>query len=454
MQQTFLDLNKMFYTVLDDLFKIHKHKNWDDICNEITLEKISETYLQYSKIFHANLDRTKLLPKNNPSEKLTSIFHGNLDGATIINNIARYSCYTDEILVFHPLQNSVNTNPDMDPIKFPGLWQLDFSNALYFYIVVRKWVFSGIVHLIQSPFDYDIEAMKLFWDQAKKRVSEKESVINSKEVMEEQEQLMFQNFKKSFLNMPEKVIRQNLKNSIPGIQQVDLDLLFNKIILERNNMPLKLKLDYDLKNGILNLSKSGGNIEHIDALCMMTGAHSYTSDLIIKKQLELKGTNPFWTKFSTLHSGVKLTYLDSVDVSFALKIRQEDRLSGLRSAFRNLSGFLENTELDNIKEDQILTLNDSFKYEVEKSEVEWQKIHDDARKYNWFAVTGTSVISLALDPTRIILPAIGVPSSIAINEFFKNRNIEKYRKCDPYSVYVDMKNKSPNFLTDIRHCIF
>lgn len=449
---SFLNLNKQFYNVLDELFQINKLKAWEEISKTITLEKISKTYEEYSKIFNHKIDRASLLPKNSPSEKLTSIFHGDLDGTTIINNIARHSCYTDEIIVFHPLQNPIITNSDINPIKSPGLWQRDFANSLYFYIVIRKWVNSGIVHLIQSPIEYDLNSLKYFWQLAKNRVNERGYVIEDEEVKKEQETRLFNQLKYTFAALPDEMLLMNLKNLMPNKSDEEISYFFNIVRSSENDLPLKLNLPYDLKNGILNMQKSGGNIEHIDALCEMTGAYSFTTDKIIKKQLELRGTNPFWTKFSTLHSGVKLNYLNGVDVSFALKLREEDRLSGVRKSLREISSVLDNTDLNEITETEILNLNDNFKEAVKSSETEWEKINDDAKRNRLIGLSAST--ALISETTSLIVPAISLASSIGMAEYFKNKNIQRYRRNNPFSVYVDVINKKPSFLTDLTKCIF
>ena len=131
---TYRELNLKFYDALNQIFQINKHKTWADLAKEITIEKISETYKIFGEIFPVSLDRYNMLPQNDPTEKLTSIFHGILDGETIIGNIARYSLYCDEIIVFHPLQNPHITQSKYNPIVNASLWKRTFINNLYFYI--------------------------------------------------------------------------------------------------------------------------------------------------------------------------------------------------------------------------------------------------------------------------------------------------------------------------------
>jgi hypothetical protein len=449
---TFNDLNLQFYDALNQIFNINKNQTWADLAKRITLEKISETYKIYGQIFPYKLDRYNLLPKNDAKEKLTSIFHGVLDGKTIINNIARYSLYSDEIIVFHPLQNPNAISPEYCPISKPNLWKNEFVNALYFYIVLQKWVKKGLVHLIENPYSFEPETAKMFREIAGKRVDESGDFYDDPVIKKEHETMIFDKFKSTVLGLPIEAIEKTVKNAFPHYNAYQIKQTAIEMKAHRKTQPLYVEFDDD-ERGELMINKSGGNIEMIESLCRLTGSHSYTTQNIIRKQLETRGTNPFWTKFGTLYSGLNMTYLDNVDTTFALNIREEDRISGVRKSFRELSSFLEQSELDKLTDDKILNFSDKFNYEIKKSEEEWMKIIADAQKANAIAVTGAATIGAIIDPTKIILPAIGIPSSIAIVEYFKNRGIKSYKTKDPYSVFVDLKNQKPSFFSDFKNCI-
>jgi hypothetical protein len=451
-KETYRELNLKFYDALEQIFNINKRRTWAELAKEITIEKISETYKVFGEIFPYDLDRYSILPKNDPKEKLTSIFHGTLDGKTIINNIARYSLYCDEITVFHPLQNPQNTHPDYDPITNPHKWKNEFVNALYFYIVLQKWVKSGLVNIIENPFNFDKIGRDLLTGEAEKRISANEDLLKDPELMAEHEEIMFEKLKISLLGMPVSVIEKTLSKSYPKYSEQKIKEL--AVDMKRYEKTLPLYVDFgDAVSGEIMANRSGGNIEMIDAICYLTGSHSYSTQKFVTKQLELRGTNPFWTKFGSLYSGLNLTYLDNVNTDFALSMRKEERISGLRNSLREISSFLEETELDKISDDNILHFTDKINQEVKQSEEEWMKIIADAQKANAVAVT-TGAIGAIIDPTKIIVPALGIPSSIAIIEFFKKRGLKSYRTKDPYSVFVDLKNKKPTFFSELNNCIF
>lgn len=447
-----LELNLKFYDAINEIFKINKNRTWKELSKEISIEKISLTYKVYGDIFNSRLDRYSLLPKNDPTKKLTSIFHGTLDGQTIINNVARYSLYCDEIIVFHPLQNPNITSPKYNPISNPEQWRFDFVNALYFYIVLQKWVRSGLVHLIENPFHFDKESREEILKHTESRLSDFEKELQDPELSAEHEEMMFDRFKRSLLGMPLSVIKRTIEGTYPKYSKEQISRLAHEFKQYEKTLPLYVDFG-ECSSSHLVVNRAGGNIEMVDAICKLTGAHSYTTQKFVRRQLELRGTNPFWTKFSNLYSGVNLTYLDNVDTSFALKIREEERISGLRNSLRSLSSFLESTEINDASMDTILGFNDSIKQEIKKSEAEWMNIINDAKKANATAVFGSSAIGAIIDPTKIIIPAVGIPISLAIVELFKRKGLNNYRSKDPYSVFVDLKNKKPTFASELRNCI-
>lgn len=450
--ESYQQLNLRFYDALNQIFNLKKIKTWNELSEIITVDKISETYKIFGHLFPADLDRYSLLPKNDPKLKLTSIFHGAPDGMTIINNIARHSLYTDEIIIFHPLQNPNITSEDYDPIAKPNLWRNEFVNALYFYIVLQKWVKSGLVQIIESPFNFDFDARKKLIEQAKLRVESSESFINEPEIKSEFDEIQREKFRRSLFGSPISAIEIAVSKAFPHLLTHEIKSMAFELKAREKKLPLYVDFGND-QNESLMVSDTGGNIEMIDAICNLTGAYSYTTQKAIRRQLELRGTNPFWTKFGNLYSGLNLTYLDKVDTSFALRIREEDRISGLRKTFRELSSFLEQTELDKISDDKILHFKDKFNKEVKRSEVEWMKIIDDSKKINISAIIGAPIIGAIIDPTKILIPAVGIPSSIIINEYFKRRGLKYYRSKDPYSIFVDLKNSKPSFFSELKNCI-
>jgi len=113
--------------------------------------------------------------------------------------------------------------------------------------------------------------------------------------------MIFDKFKSTVLGLPIEAIEKTVKNAFPHYNAYQIKQTAIEMKAHRKTQPLYVEFDDDEK-GELMINKSGGNIEMIESLCRLTGAHSYTTQNIIRKQLETRGTNPFWTKFGTLNS--------------------------------------------------------------------------------------------------------------------------------------------------------
>lgn len=213
MSNYFEHKNIEFYDFLNHNFGISRASNWSDITQSITKAKISATYKFFSKLFPRNVDYSLELKPDNA--KFRSLHYNNLNPNKIINEVVRYSLYSEEIYVFHPLQNPSITNQNMSPIKDPQYWLQNFMDSLYFYIVLQKWVRAGIVKLIVNPYDYNFELRDKMDSAAKIRV--KELLDNSEyyEIME----------KEGIESAAELFVNQSRNMSEPEIKKMLLNLV-------------------------------------------------------------------------------------------------------------------------------------------------------------------------------------------------------------------------------------
>jgi len=116
-----------FFDFLEDLFQLKKHKNWEALAMSITELKMKRTYRKFAELFPRKFDYAAELEKLPDGFKM--IHYSRLKGTTIIDEVVRFSLYSDTIVVFHPIQNPAITNQQMDPGRNPRLWLPDFINA-------------------------------------------------------------------------------------------------------------------------------------------------------------------------------------------------------------------------------------------------------------------------------------------------------------------------------------
>ncbi len=445
-----------FYDFLNQTFDLKKCKTWNDVSQNVTHLKVKRTYRVFAELFPRSIDYTSELKSIQSS--FSSIHFGTLKANRIINEIVRFSLYSDKIIVFHPLQNPSVTDQKIDPRRNPKQWLPDFLDALYFYIVIQKWVKSGIVKLIVNPCEYDLELRDKIYNQAKTRLlSEKSKEIfeNGIESAENDLAEILAIYSKN--KNKDQIVDYLLNLENPVFTQIEAVEFADKIIeaIPRMN-PLYEKIDRTLfhKTGMLSTTKGGGSLEAMLYIAKASGGNIYTPSETNWAEMKSIGMNDFWAKTNHLYSKIPLNFLNNVDTGFALKLREEDRLAGIRQQLKKIYSELSSIDINNLSESKIKFVQEGFIEEVKKAEGEWKSIKQQAdisRKYWLSANVGLPII---LNEFSILPIALGSIAWLYNNEKKAKIKMDQYKLKNPISAYIDLKNQRQDFLTEFRNCIF
>ena len=455
MADYFEQKNIEFYDFLNRNFGINKACNWSDIAQSITKAKISATYKFFSKLFPRNIDYSLELKPTNT--KFRSLHHNNLNPNRIINEVVRYSLYSEEIYVFHPLQNPSITNQNLNPIKASQYWLQNFMDSLYFYIVLQKWVRAGIVKLIVNPYEYDFKLRDKMDSATKIRI--KKLLDNSEYdemIRDEAMENMAGGLVNHSRNMSELEIRKmllGLRNPVFTVEEATTfaEIIFKK---QKEKNPLYNNLRVPLGDKGIFVQRGGGNLESIQYIAELINGSIYTTSKINWLQLQNLDKIDNWTKISHLYSKIELPFLDNVDTSFALSLREEDRLCGVRNSLKSIYGSISSTSAKEIDDRTLYELNGKFIEELKKADAEWSYIKKEAQsKRAYWAMTSVAVPvvfnQVSLLP-MMILSSAWLTSNI-YNEKLKK---DKFRQTNSLSVFIDLENKTPNFFSMLKNCIF
>ena len=446
--------NKKFYDFLNESFDLKKYRKWDELAKSITLLKVKRTYRVFAKLFPLKYSYFSELEKS--KESFSSIHYGTIKANRIIDEVVRFSLYSEKIIVFHPLQNPSVTNQKIDPRRNPKYWLPDFLDSLYFYIVIQKWVKAGIIKLIVNPYEYDLELRDKLDKQAEERLKKsnreeyfdigKDHVIND---LAETFAITYKHRKKDY------IIESLLKMNNPRFKESEAHDFANRIIeaIPRVN-PLYDQLGINLGgSGMLSTTKGGGPLESLLLISETSGANIYTPSEMSWHQMKDYGLDEFWLKVNHLYSRIPLNFLNNVDTNFALELRLEDRLSGVRQELRKIYSELKTLKIEDFSESKIKLIQEGFLEEIKKAEAEWTTIKKQAeisRKY-WL---GANVGLPFLTNEFSILPmAVGSIAWLYMNEKSAKNKQKLFEAKNPISVYVNLKNKRENFFTELRNCV-
>ena len=200
-------------------------------------------------------------------------------------------------------------------------------------------------------------------------------------------------------------------------------------------------------------TKSGGAIEAIQYVSKLTGGNIYTPSETVWYQMKQLGVNDFWTKTNHLYSKIPLTFLNNVDTAFALKIRQDGRLEGVRQELKKIYGELSKTDITELDEQKIRFIQEGFTEEIKKAESEWNLIKKQADLSRKYWASANVAVPLIINEVSILPMAVSSLAWLYKNEKTALDKQKAFRTQKPISVYLDLKNKKQDFLTEFRNCI-
>lgn len=446
--------NEVFFNFLNEMFSISKAKIWDDIAKNITLEKIKKTYKKFAELYPLNFNYLDELKKSR--NDFSSIHYSQLKGNKIIDEIVRFSLYSEKIIVFHPLQNPSVTNQSYDPRKKPKYWLPDFMDSLFFYVTLQKWVKSGIVKLIINPYQYNFELRDKIHAAAEKRVKEEDIdemlLLNTDIGLDNFAEILAPSFKGKSQDF---IKRRLLEMQQPYFTEEEALKLSNEIIdaIPKIN-PLYNKLNIPLDSDMLTTNKGGGPLESILLISEITEASIYTPSEINWHQIKKMGIDDFWIKANHLFSKIELPFLNNVDTNFALELRKENRLAGVRQELKKIYSDLDSIGIKNISESKIRFLQEGFTEAINKAEAEWMGIKKKAETARKQWLTANVAVPFMLNNEISLMPLIaGSAAWLYFNERQTVSEQKDQRKKNPVSVFVDLKNQRQSYFTILKNSL-
>jgi len=459
MKDFFDTQNDLFLDFINRIFEINKCKTWEDVSKKVTITKVKRTYRLFASLFPRKHDYLKELEKLKSSS--ANIHYSGLKANRIINEVVRFSLYSEKIIVFHPLQNPCITKHSIDPRKNANYWLPDFLDSLYFYIVIQKWVKAGIVKLIINPYDYDFDLRDKIDKKAKERVFKQQDEKKIKEFGEEIiDNHMAEHLAIFYKNKDKKYIIKSLLE-MEQFSEEEAEKFSEKILSAMSRInPIYNKIDKNLlKEKALIPYKGGGPVESLILISEITKANIYTPSNFNWSLLQELGIDDFWTKTDYLYHKLPLNFLNNVDTGFALKLREENKLYGVRKELENIYKELKNIDINDLHENKIKYMQEGFIDALNRAESEWLSIKKEAEASRnfWFTTNlGNAFIQEEILENSIsILPLIFIGmSQVYKAEKDTNKKLNLFKVKNPISVYVDLKHKRQGFFTKMKNCIF
>lgn len=445
LNRTIKERNIILYNAIIDIFGFNKGKTWNDFRRDMSDDQVRELYRVYGWLWPLETDIIGLLPK--PSKQLRGLYIGETkaDLSSILRNVVRYSLYTDEILIVNPFINPRILAPKFNPIENPSQYKQDTLEMVYFLFQLAPWIESGIVSMVPNPTDFDSDLRKSVWTMAEKRWEEQKLEL-SEETIAELEPRGKESLAKFMYRLPKDKLEITIRRALPNLSDKAVADQIDYVQKLRHNNPLLLDQEVP-DGGDLQIMRYGANLELGLYMGQLTGSYLYTDrrdqwNEILSVEQNSSAEPEVWSPLTDSFQSLEFSFLNRIDPSFALKLKEEGRLEGFRSFLRRV--WISIGGNPSAKEAMTLAreFGDELQDQYGKTKEEWSKIDKDL--ITW--LTGSTGITTITD--AVIkggmdwqAPALGFCISGVLSLLKSRTDRKNFRQNVPLAVFLDLEKK-------------
>ena len=435
--------NIILLNAIGDIF-FGKGEDWETMRHSITEDKVREFYRIMAWLWPPQTDLTSLLPK--PDRTLRGLYIGDTRPYDILQNIVRYSLYTEEIIVVSPFLAPLTMKEEFSPIANPQKYRQDTLELIYFAFALAPWIEAGIVNMIPNPMDFDFRLRKEIYSMATARYEANKKEFD-KEINEIAKAEGKQEYMRMMKRMPIDSYKRRLKEFKPNLSPSEIDKYIEYFLEQRKKDPLLLDEEMS-SEAEMKIKRMGANLELGLYLGQATGSYLYTNrpfqwkEIMTAKQ-QITDDSDVWGPLTQAFQQLDFTFLNDVDAGFAYKLKEKGRLEGFRNYLRKVWHKIEENNTPAQANSAAREFSDELHEEYGKTKEEWAKI--DREIVNW--TLGTTGISTLITPLITgglgwMVPALGF-SITGVGQLLSARYKRKeFRANVPLAVLLDLEKKN------------
>lgn len=436
------DRNILLLNAIEDIF-FSKNKTWDEMKNSLTEDKVKELYTVIAWLWPLKTNIAQLLPK--PDKTLRGLYTGDTRPQDILQNIVRYSLYTEEIIVVSPFLHPLTMKEEFSPIANPRQYRQDTLELIYFARSLAPWIEAGIVNMIPNPMDFDFQLRNDIYTMAEQRY-ETNKELYERELQEFSESEANEELNRMYMRMPQEAFRRRYMSSHSTASQQEIDKATDDFLKIRRNDPLLLDEDAS-QDPEMKIKRMGANLELGIYLGQATGSYLYTNrqfqwmEIMSSKQ-NTTDDSDVWSPLTQAFQALDFTFLNNVDARFAYKIKEEGRLGGFRNYLRKVWHKIEANNTPAQANSAAREFGDELHEEYGKTKEEWKKIDKSLMKF-MLGNTGISTLiaplitgglGWAVPPLGFALAGVGKLISARYER-------QEFRANVPLAVLLDLEKK-------------
>ena len=212
-----------------------KKRDWNDIKRDLSDEQVREIFQVVGYLWPPGTDLPRILPA--PDSRLRGLFLGLHRPEDILENVLRYSLYTDEIVVVSPFPNPHCIVDKLNPLLHPQKYKPLLLKLALMLLQLAPWILAGIVVLIPDPGDFDYTLRKAAWNSARERW--KERPYPMEEDFSKYERFAKMDFRRTMARTPRPHLQRFFKQADPYLDDAATEAAIDQFLEATRHDPLR-----------------------------------------------------------------------------------------------------------------------------------------------------------------------------------------------------------------------
>lgn len=435
--------NRLLLTGIADIFGA---QDWNGLREKVTAERVRALYEYVMALWPPGTNIQEVLPA--PNNRLRALYLGEPEPDLLARSVLRASLYADEIYVVNPFHFPLGMADELNPLTHPDKYRLDTLKLLWFIVHLEEWILSGLITLIPDPMLFDpVLRDESFASVTRRSESFQITDEEAEEAVEDGRELMAR-----FLSgSPRPYVENMLRVSHPEWPADKIDRLVNYIHSHAERDPLAFPPEQGFEEArTFTFSRSGTNSEVALFISSATGAFPVTNmrskwnDLMLFSD-KMNEVSRVWSPLSQAFQSLTFKFMNNVDPNFALRIRQEERLEGLRRFLNKVWQEVKGEPSIDKAERLALDFTDELQDEYKKALEDWNKIDRGIVSWSGAAISGgmvggDAILSGHLNPW---LGAASAVLALSTTVYGSTRARKEFRAKNPMSVFIDLSKHKP-----------
>ena len=414
-----------------------------------TAKAVQQIHEAIVNIWPRDIDIEDVL-RREAGDGVSGLYIGDYSPEYVASAILRHSIYANKILLIDPFVYPYSVKDKFNPILNPEEFRAQTLRTVNLWLVLRPWIEAGIVSVIRPPMDFDA---RLNWQVTTEQRTKWDNEPVLRDALDQTTDEFHRRHSERLSNelllmgAPNEVLKRKFKEYDLGKDGTTVDNFIAYVEDLRGQDPNFLEPMELGGSGQYAIMSTGTSYTGGKLTANLTKSYLFTDFGSRWKEIELdrqsnSAENKVWAPFAKAVQGARLTYLNNLAPSHALRLRDEGRLESLRRFLHRVWKSARTT--DEFEEANAILLAEELNDEVAKARDEWKKIDQDLLKIAKAETIGGLLAAgplLAAGHAMFLAAAVGVAGLGAVAHSTMKRRSFDDRFPAAFFMKVDSESK-------------